>query len=344
MFGGKKSGVGLDIGTNSIKIVELSNIGKKPSLVKFGIKELPPDVIVDSHIMDPLLITETAQSLLVEAGITTKKVNLGLQGRSVMVKKITTDLMSDNEYNHQVRFDAQNNFPFDFEDIDISLDYHLLDKNKQEKTMEVLLLAAKTDVIDQQLDPITETGLKVNLVDFNLFALQNSYDKTVGIPEDEFIIFVHIGADWLLLNYVSNGNPVLSRDFPGTGTYQIIHQMVRKLGISEVDAKKILKGETPPPPDQTVVVTQIYNELIEEICSNVSKLEDTAVRSKADKIIISGGGVLIPRIKQVMEETLKRPVEVFNPFSYIQVPEEHSSTLNKIGPVLAIAVGLALRG
>jgi len=128
MFGGKKTGIGLDIGTSSIKIVELSNIKRKPSLSKFGIKELPPDVIVDSHIMDPLVVTENVQALRAETNITSKNVNIGSQGKSVMVKKITTDLMSNNEYSNQVRFDAQNNFPFDFDDIDISLDYHILEK------------------------------------------------------------------------------------------------------------------------------------------------------------------------------------------------------------------------
>lgn len=343
-FGGKKSGVGLDIGTNSLKVVELSNISKKPTLVRYGIKELPPDVIVDNHIMDPLLLTETAQSILVESSITAKKINLGIQGKYVMVKKITTDLMNDSEYNHQVRFDAQNNFPFDFEDIDIMLDYHILGKNKQEKTMDVLLIAAQAGFIDQYVDPISEANIKINSVDINIFALHNIYEKTAGIPEDEFIIFAHTGADFLLLNFVVDGHPVICRDINAIGTYQIINDMIRKLGISEDEAKKIIKGETPPPPDQTVTVSQVYGELIEEITNNISKLEDTAIRSKADKIILSGGGVFIPRIKEVMEENLKRPVEIFNPFDYIQVPEEDKENLQKIGPVLTIAAGLALRG
>ncbi|MBN1619700.1 type IV pilus assembly protein PilM [candidate division WOR-3 bacterium] len=338
-----KKGVGIDIGASSIKIVELSNIGKKPSLVKYGIKELPSDVIVDSHIMDPLLITETIQKILESEMIKTSKVNIGLQGRSVMVKKIETELMNDNEYARQVRFDAQNNFPFDFEDIDISLDFHVIDRIKAEKKMEVLLLAAKTEVIDQQIDPISESGMKVNVVDYNLFALQNCYEKTMGPLDSGNVGFVHIGAEWFLMSIVSDGKPVIARDNNATGTLKITHQMMRKLGISTEDAKKVIMNETPPPPDQLATVTLIYNEFISEVADNISKQEDSS-NKKLSKLILSGGGVLIPRLKQGLEEALKKPVEIFNPFAEMNVPDYHREKLGTLGPVLSVAAGLALRG
>lgn len=338
-----KKGVGIDIGTSSIKIVELANIGKKPSLVKYGIKELPSDVIVDSHIMDPLLITETIQRITESEMIKAGKVNIGLQGRSVMVKKIETELMNDSEYSHQVRFDAQNNFPFDFEDIDISLDFHVIDRDKQEKKMDVLLLAAKTEVIDQQIDPLSESGMKVNIVDYNLFALQNCYEKTMGSLGGGTVAFVHLGAEWFLTSIVSDGKPLIARDTNATGTLKIIHQMMRKLGISEEEAKKVLKNETPPPPDQLSTVTLIYNEFITEVADNISKQEDSS-NKKIEKLIVSGGGVLIPRLKQGLEEALKKPVEIFNPFHEISVPDHHREKLETIGPILSIAAGLAMRG
>ncbi|MBN1149631.1 type IV pilus assembly protein PilM [candidate division WOR-3 bacterium] len=338
-----KKGIGVDIGSSSIKIVELANINKKPSLVKYGIIELPSDVIVDSHIMDPLLITETIQKIMEREMIKPGKVNIGLQGRSIMVKKIETELMNDNEYAHQVRFDAQNNFPFDFEDIDISLDFHVVDRNKQEKKMDVLLVAAKTEGIDQQIDPLSESGMKVNVVDYNLFALQNCYEKTKGSIDSDTLAFVHVGAEWFLMSIVEDGKPLLARDLNSPGTLKIMHQIMRNLGVSEDEAKKVLRNETPPPPDQLTAVTNIYNDFINEVADNVSKQEDSS-NKKIKKIVVSGGGVLVPRLKQGLEEILKKPVEIFNPFHEINTPDHYREKLETEGPILSIAAGLAMRG
>jgi len=140
MFG-KKSAVGLDIGSSSCKVVELEVSKKAAVLLNYGITYLLPDAIVDGEIMDREVVIETIKGLFESKGITKRDVITSLPSKGVIVKRITVGKMKESEAKLQIRWEAEQHIPFDISDV--NLDFEIVNPDVGEDQMEVILVAAK---------------------------------------------------------------------------------------------------------------------------------------------------------------------------------------------------------
>src|SRR6202162_484335 len=174
MFGGSKQNAlgGLDIGSSSIKAVELKSTKHGYELVNFGLEPLSQDTVVDGAIMDAPLVAAAIGAIFERQQIKSRGVATSLSGHSVIVKAVSLPLMNEEELYDRVQSEASQHIPFDI--ADVNLDYQLLDS--MDSQMNVLLVAVKKDKILNYTNVLAQAGKVPAVVDIDAFALQNCYE------------------------------------------------------------------------------------------------------------------------------------------------------------------------
>src|SRR5881397_222506 len=240
-FGKKQSLVGLDIGSHSVKVVELeAPANKQHKLVNWGISQPLGEAIVDGEIMDRQLVTDAISNLLESRGIKQKQVVAAVSGRAVIVKKILMNRLSAEDAQQAVYWEAEQHVPYDINDV--SLDFEILGPAPNDpKHMQVLLVAAKKDMVMSFSDLIREAGLQPLIVDVDSFAAQNALETSYDFGADEVVAILNIGADITNINITQGGVPFFTKDLQVGGTI-FVEAAQRKFNLSQTAAA--VRGES----------------------------------------------------------------------------------------------------
>ena len=339
--------VGVDIGTSSVKLVELKESSKGFQLENFAVGPIPSQAIVDGAIMDAGAIVESLQSLIREYKIKRRQAAMGLSGHSVIVKKISLPEMSEEELEESIHWEAEQYIPFDIDDV--NLDFQILDSTgpSEEGKMDVLLVAVKKDKIDDYTSVLIQAGLNPVIVDLDAFALQNAYEINYEVVPDKNVALVNVGAGIMNINVMRNGISTFTRDISGGGN-QYTEAIQQELHVSLEDAERLKMSEVLPEVDVSAVkgiVGSVNENLAVEIQRSFDFFRATSTDQEIDTIILSGGCARIAGLDQFLKERLGVQVEVNNPFQNIQVSEKKFDLqyISESAPLAAVGIGLALR-
>ncbi|HXT49174.1 MAG TPA: pilus assembly protein PilM, partial [Gemmatimonadaceae bacterium] len=154
LFGRKKTSIGLDIGSGLVKVAVIDHSKGEPELTKVAIAPLLADAIVEGEVMDPGIVAEAARNALAAAGIKGRPVITAVGGRDVIIKKIQIDRVKEQQARELIRWEAEQHVPFDMESVE--LDFQILDPDADGLEMNVLLVAAKRDLIENKLRLLTD--------------------------------------------------------------------------------------------------------------------------------------------------------------------------------------------
>ncbi len=174
----QKSLIGMDIGSNVVKCLRLDLTEERPMVTHFAMADLPPEAIVDGEIMDRELVIEAIQEAAQKAGIPDEPVASAVAGRAVIVKKIVMDKMSEADAREAIYWEAEQHVPFDIDDI--TLDFQVLQEDIGADQMELLLVAAKKDMILGHAELIRDAGFQPWVIDVASFANQNTWENLAG--------------------------------------------------------------------------------------------------------------------------------------------------------------------
>ena len=174
--------VGLDIGSSLIKVVEIDHSGAVPRIVKLGFTRLLPEAIVEGEIMDRNLVVDGIRECFEQAGIQTTDVVSAVSGRAVIVKKVIMDKMPPEDAQEAIFWEAEQHVPFDIDDV--CLDFQILREDIGANQMEVLLVAAKKDMVNMHAELIREAGLNPRIIDVDSFAVQNCFERNASAFAD----------------------------------------------------------------------------------------------------------------------------------------------------------------
>jgi type IV pilus assembly protein PilM len=174
----RKSLIGLDIGSNVVKCLRLDLSGDRPVVTHFAMADLPPEAIVDGEIMDRELVIETIREAAEQAGMPEEPIATAVAGRAVIVKKIVMDKMSEEDAREAIYWEAEQHVPFDIDDI--TLDFQILQPDIGADQMELLLVAAKKDMILGWAELIRDAGFEPLVIDVASFANQNAWEYASG--------------------------------------------------------------------------------------------------------------------------------------------------------------------
>src|SRR3954447_3444389 len=184
--------VGVDIGSSSIKVCQLREGRKGLELVRLGFAPLPPQTIVDGHVMNSGAVVETLSRIFQDAKIKSRDVAMSVSGQSVIIRKITVPMMTPAELAEQIQWEAEQHIPFDIKDVQI--DYEVLRRRPEAGQMDLLLVAAKRDEISDYTQIARSAKLKPLVVDIDAFTVQNVFEMNRGIPPDQTFAIINVGA------------------------------------------------------------------------------------------------------------------------------------------------------
>lgn len=349
-----KLALGLDIGSKSVKLVQLKCQRRRGQfgylLQNFGMKALPLEAIVDGALMNSTAIVQAMQALLEELKIKQKEVAISVSGHSVIIKKISMPKMTQEELEESIQWEAEQYIPFDVKDVNI--DTQILNDGQSDAAgqMDVLLVAAKKDMINDYTSVVSEAGLTPVVVDVDAFAVQNMFSTNYDIVSEGSVVLINAGASIVNINILSNGNTVFTRDVSIGGNH-FTEELQKQLNISFEEAEALKIGgnlsetDAVVPHDVEKVIAAVADQVAGEIQRSLDFYAGTAAETNFTKVYLSGGTAKIPALVKIIESRVGVPVEIVNPFRNITVDERRfsSAQLQEIGPMAAVAMGLALR-
>lgn len=344
--GSGKTTVGLDIGSHSVKVVELTRSGKAMKLSRYAVVELAPGTIVDGEVVNRDHLVSAVGDAVTKAGIKPRGVNSAVSGRSVIVRRIPMEKMTEAQARQAIHWEAEQHIPFRVDEV--SIDFKIINEEAGPGQMEVLLVAAKKEVIHLHRGLIQGAGLRTASVDLEQFALLRAYQHAYNPSEDECVTILNIGADNTNLVIAKNGIPSFNRDLAIGGT-RFVEAVQRFLGFDYETAEGVLRGNLPEgvsADDVKNAVSSVIQELSTSVRRSFISFQASGESTRIDKMYISGGCSLMPELTSILSEQHGLPVERFSPFRNIQVEpglvtDEEQPALDAL---LAVATGLALRG
>ncbi|HXN06472.1 MAG TPA: type IV pilus assembly protein PilM [Nitrospiria bacterium] len=339
--------VGLDIGSSSIKLLQLKQGRKGYSLEKLGIAPIDSDLIVDGTVMDSGRVVEIIKGLVDEQKLKTRAVAFSVSGHSVIVKKIILPAMTEDELEESIKFEAEQYIPFDINDVNI--DFHVLGPAEPvdgKEQQEVLLVAVKKDKLTEYKTIVEEAGLVPMVVDVDAFTVENMFEFNYGL-NNGVVALVNIGSGIMNINIMKNGVFSFTRDI-SIGGNKYTETIQKDLNLSFEEAEKLKKGEEVEGANPEAVAASIENmnsEIAAEIQRTFDYFKNTANQEQIDRIYLSGGGGKLRNLPQVLTEKLSLPVEMINPFKNISFDPKVFSPdyIQEVGPMAAVVLGLALR-
>jgi type IV pilus assembly protein PilM len=343
-----KLAVGLDIGSSSVKIVQLKERKGGFMLQAFGSAPLPPEAIVDGALMNSSAIVQAIQELVAKEKVKTKEVAIGVRGHSVIIKKISLPRMSQEELDESIQWEAEQYIPFDVKDVNIDTTI-LTPEGDAAGQMDVLLVAAKKDMINDYTSVCAEAGLTATVVDVDAFAVQNAYEASYDVDPGTTAVLINVGAAVTNINILARGTTTFTRDITMGGN-AFTEEIQKQLNISydEAEALKVGgQGETDAVVPQEVerVIAGVAEQLAGEIQRSLDFYSATAADNRIGRILLSGGTARIPALFKVLEARAGVPVEILNPFKNIEIDNRRfdPAAILAAAPSAAVGVGLALR-
>ena len=345
LFMGTKEVVGLDIGTDQVKLLEVEESKGGFRLKNFGMGQLPKDSIVNGSVLNHDAVVNTITQLISNLKIKTKNTVVSISGHPVIIKKISMPLTTDEELEDSIKFEAEQYIPFDLEEVNV--DFQILDiPEEKADQMNVMLVAAKKVMIDEYNRVLSDAGMKPVILDVDVFALENAFGISYELEEDKSVALIDIGASTININIIRGGISAFTRDIFLGGNY-ITEEIQKNMGISfeEAEALKIGSGvDSVGNGEGEDIIRKGCENMASEIHKTLDFFSSTAYES-IDKIYLSGGCAKTPGLKSIIEEKADVSTEIIDCFRNIKYDEGEFDPeyIQEITPHVSVVVGLALR-
>jgi type IV pilus assembly protein PilM len=347
LFSGKKNIAGIDIGSSSLKLVEISESADGFALSNLSQIRLPRGVIMAGLLQEPALLSQKIKELYKSSGCRTKSVVTSLSGHTIIVKKATFPSADESELRDLLNDEGEKYLPFD--DIkEVNFDFQILGQSDvMPGHMDVMLAAAKKDVVDAYVSAIENAGLKPVIMDIDSFALETMYEANYDTEENDIVVLINVGASITNINVIKQGGSIFTRDFASGGN-SVTESIQKKLGIAFDEAEMMKVEASENEGDANTLSQEIIDHaepIVLEIERSVDYFRSTYSGEYIKKVLLSGGSAKIPGILQTLMQRLNIETELVNPLKNIRFNQKKfdAAYLDSIGPIFALAVGLSLR-
>jgi type IV pilus assembly protein PilM len=367
-FGSGNTSIGLDLGSNAIKLVQLQETREGISLHKAGSAPTPANAIKGGVVVDPMTVSQSVRSLLDALQIDPGTVVAGVAGPTVVVREVPLPAMSDKQLRRSIQWEARNYISFPVEDSVV--EFQVLDRPPLRAAangqMKVMLVAAPRDMVDSQVETLELAGLEPLAVEIQPFAALRVLLVSNGHPhaEGETTALVGIGAAYSEITIVKDAEFVLSRMIPIAGN-AFSEAIKNALEVDLDEANRIKETATqvvlseeeratldPSAQQASRAIEPLMDELIREVRRSLAYHDYQQQSPDAgtgelgvNQILLSGGGAKLPRIHEYFQAQLGVPVSVLNVFgpNRLQARGVNPEYLQSHAPTLLVAAGLALR-
>lgn len=335
--------IGVDIGSAYVKAVVIDHGGGKPVLTRMAHHPVAPGAIVDGEVVQPESVVAAIRGAVAALGVTPRWVVSAVGGRDIMIKTIVMDRMAQDDASEAIRWEAEQHVPFEMSSV--QLDFQVLDPGGSSPEMSVLLVAAKRSLVEERMALLMSAGLEAAVVDVDAFALHNAFVRNYPHCERGSAALVHLGQESTTILIQREGVPVVNRDV-AFGVRNVLDLLQQEHGLAADEAVGVLFGSG----DRLLRYQPALDEAATALARHIERTLaflaiDGAEGSGVSTLHLSGGGVRLPRLADVLSENLHARIEVANPMQRLCVHPaaglEVSAEL--VAPMLMLAVGLGLR-
>ncbi len=310
-----------------------------------GVANLPPNAIIEGTVQEKEIVVTAIRNLLKSLKTKVRHVSTSISGYSVIIKKISLPRATREELAENIEVEAEQFIPFDITEVNV--DFQILGQSDDEEDdqMEVILVAAKKDVIDTYMELLVDAGLRPAIIDVDVFALENSFTKNYPEIQDT-IALVDIGANKMNINVLKQGGSLFTKD-AAMGGARITEEIQDKFDVDFQTAEGIKLGAIKAADPEAVsdIVSRAVENWVSEARRTVDLLSATYPNEKLREIFLSGGSSRISGLDADFEQEMGVPVKMMNPFLHIGVDSKKfdPAYLEYIAPQTSICLGLALR-
>lgn len=341
---GEKSYLTLDIGSSSVKMLEIRRKGRSFRVLKAGIVPLATHAVQGNIVQNPASVAEAIRTLVEDHAIRAVDVITAVPGPSVIIKRANFPTQDAKELQETILFEAGNFIPESLENV--NLDYQVLDQDAKSDNVDVLLVAVRKDVINSYITAISEAGLVPVVADVDYFALENMFEINYAPnSSDEIIALINIGARYSLINVMKGGRSAFTGDVP-VGGQQFTDMLVKELGLSEDQAEEakingIVQGHNHE--EIEGIISSTSDQLLDEIQHALSFFGTGSTEEQISAVYLSGGTAQLSGLASAMSQRLHIPVEVSDPFRRVNLSGRDAEFLRHHASSFAVSAGLASR-
>ena len=349
LFTGKhRQLLGLDITTSSIKLIELAMAGGQYRVESYAAEATPANAMNEKTIVDPEAVGDAIRRAVKRSGAKATEVAIAISGDAAITKVIQMPRgLRDSELEAQVEMQADQYIPFPMDEV--SYDFEVLGNSEKDgESVDVLLVASRSENVEQRRAAVAAAGLKTHIVDVEAFALENACRlMTHQMPDggiDHSVAVVDFGASNTTFSVLRNLKVVYTRDF-AFGGQQLTEEIMRTYGLSMEEAGRAKKEGGLPGNYQAEVLDPFIDDMTQQVSRSLQfYLASGSGREQPDKILICGGCANIAGVADVVQSRVGISAERGDPLGQMKLSSRaRAQAVQRDGTALLTACGLALR-
>lgn len=333
--------VGVDIGSNSVKVVELAREGGNYRLENIGEAMLPGDAITGKSVSRGDVVSAVISNLVSKLGIRARRAAIGVSGEAVASKIVSVPrTLLRNDMEKLVPDLVSTSLRRNVSGVNYSY-IPLFRRNGKSAEVPVLIAAVSKKTAQGYKNSVSAAGLRARVIDIDAMALSNAYAVSCAV-RGEKVALADIGASVINLSVLDDGVPFMLRDIPLGGQWVTL-RLMEKFRITYEEAERIkcsIKGY-----GRYDEITSVFADFVARAVGEIKTFLDDGGGGLA-RIILSGGSSRIAALPDALGDAAGTSVEISNPFRSIAVSDSRfdSEYIEHLAPKMTVAVGLALRG
>lgn len=348
LFGKKNEPViGLDIGSTSVRLLQLSSQGSGYRVEHFAMEPLQEGVVVEKAVRDVEAVAEAITRAIGVAGIRAKSCAIAVSGSAVFTKTISLPAdLAEADIESQVQIEANQYVPYPLDEV--SLDFEVLGPSaRNEDLIDILLAASKSENVENRQDAIEAANLKAKVVDVEAFAIANAFElirKRDGIGRSEAVGLFDIGHDLSTLLIIKGERVIYTREHP-FGGHQLLEETMHRYDMTAEQASFFERNEEAPEDFEEEVLEPFQLNIIHQISRALQFYASSNEYSNIGTIYLSGGVSTLKGLAPLVQQELGMTTRVADPLSGMDIANTVAvGILKRNASNLMIATGLALRG
>lgn len=337
--------VGLDVGTTSVKLVELARQGGQFALKSYGVEPLEPGWVVDKTIVNTEAVGEAIARLVRRSNASAKDAATAVSGSAVITKIIDMDSnLNDTERETQIRLDAEQYIPYPLSEV--NLDFEVLGPSMMgDHLVRVLLAASRSENVDQRVEALSIGGLTTKVMDIESHAVERAFALIVdALPnQPEIVALIDIGNTQTTLHIAKDGEFIYSRE-QAFGGAMLTEAIQSRYGLTYEDAVAAKRDSSLPEGYHEEVLLPFLENAVQQISRSLQFYFSSSQYNNVDHIVLCGGTAALPGLATMVQQRMGGQVSIANPLLSMNINSRiDAHQLNLDAPGLMAACGLALR-
>jgi len=330
--------VGLDIGSKSIKLIQLTpSSGNKFRLAALAEANIPTGV---SEQEAELAKINTIKKLFKDSHANSKQVVIGLPESQVYTRVIEMPNLAENELAQAIHWQAEQYIPVPL--ADVILKHQVISKTDEE--MSVLLVAAPNLLLQNYTSIVSQAGLEAMAIETEILAVARSLASLD--PSTPSTLLVHMGSEGTVLAIIAKGNLALTQSVSSGGS-AITRAISSSLGLDINQAEEYKKAygleETQLEGKVAIAVKPLIELILTEVKRVLAFYQTQEMSDPVKRVVLSGGTALMPGLVHYFTQNLNLEAQLGNPFAQVELSGQQEKTIGENGALYTTAVGLALK-